>query len=139
RYSSWNRSACLWGFTCQLCNCSWSAMVSQYIRSGTVQVFPYPYSLKIGTAVWSFSRAAEGEVSMPVPHVWRYSKCTFLKSKSPFRNRPVRAIMSEREQTSQSLMNGDRPMNAIADRQRIPGTVVFDGGQARIGYALNKM
>ncbi|MDN5842675.1 MAG: protocatechuate 4,5-dioxygenase subunit alpha [Alcaligenaceae bacterium] len=30
-------------------------------------------------------------------------------------------------------------MNPTTDRQRIPGTVVFDGGQARIGYALNKM
>src|SRR3546814_3203401 len=27
------------------------------------------------------------------------------------------------------------PMSRTADRQRIPGTVVFDGGQARIGYA----
>ena len=30
-------------------------------------------------------------------------------------------------------------MNAIGRRREIPGTVVFDGEQARKGYALNKM
>ncbi|MEO8297421.1 MAG: protocatechuate 4,5-dioxygenase subunit alpha [Burkholderiales bacterium] len=30
-------------------------------------------------------------------------------------------------------------MNAQATRPEIPGTVIFDGAQARKGYALNKM
>lgn len=30
-------------------------------------------------------------------------------------------------------------MNAPSRRHAIPGTVIFDGDQARIGYALNKM
>lgn len=30
-------------------------------------------------------------------------------------------------------------MNALSPKRAIPGTVIFDGDQARIGYALNKM
>ena len=30
-------------------------------------------------------------------------------------------------------------MNALSPKRTIPGTVIFDGDQARIGYALNKM
>lgn len=30
-------------------------------------------------------------------------------------------------------------MNASSRKRAIPGTVIFDGDQARIGYALNKM
>jgi protocatechuate 4,5-dioxygenase alpha chain len=30
-------------------------------------------------------------------------------------------------------------MNASSRKRDIPGTVIFDGDQARIGYALNKM
>jgi protocatechuate 4,5-dioxygenase, alpha chain len=30
-------------------------------------------------------------------------------------------------------------MNATLRRREIPGTTIFDGGQARKGYALNKM